>query len=110
MPSPFPPLLSPPLPANTAETTKAGVGDNPGRVEDAARQFESLLTAQMLRSAREASDGSMGDEEQESEKDTMMGIAEQEFAQMLSRQGGLGLTRLILDGLRATPAIRQVEH
>jgi Rod binding domain-containing protein len=82
----------------------------PVNVEDAARQFESLLIAQMMHSAREASDDA--DDEQASEKDTMLGVAEQQFAQLMARQGGLGLTRLVVAGLRSpasppTPAIQQ---
>jgi Rod binding domain-containing protein len=99
MPSILPPVIS----TGSLEIANVNASAKTGKVEDAARQFESLLISQMLRSARDANGGSLSGEEQESENDTMMGVAEQQFAQLLSRQGGLGLTRLIVDGLHASP-------
>lgn len=72
----------------------------PGKIEDAAQQFESLLIAQMLRSGRESAPGSLGDDDTDSESSVMLDLAGQQFAQMLAKQGGLGLTRLLVTGLK----------
>jgi len=73
----------------------------PSKADDAARQFESLLIAQMLRSARESgAGGSLDPDSDDSESSTMQEVAEQQFSQMLARNGGLGLARLIAGGLK----------
>jgi Rod binding domain-containing protein len=73
----------------------------PKNTEEAARQFEGLLIAQMLRSARESGSAGLGDsDEDESQRSTMMDLAEQQFARIMAQNGGLGLARLIMQGLR----------
>jgi Rod binding domain-containing protein len=62
-----------------------------------AEQFESLLIAQMLRSAR-AGEGWFGTGE-DSTAESAMGLAEEQFASAMAAQGGLGLSRLIAEGL-----------
>ena len=80
----------------------------PTKIEDAARQFESILIAQMLRSGRESASGIGEEDESDSGGSTMLEVAEQQFAQMLSRQGGIGLTQMVVAGLkRAENNIRQ---
>lgn len=59
---------------------------------EAAQQFEALLIAQMLRAARD------GDGAGEA-SDTLTEFAEQKLAESLCVSGGLGLARLIEDGL-----------
>jgi Rod binding domain-containing protein len=71
----------------------------PTRIEDAARQFESILIAQMLRSARESASAMGEEDESDTGGSTMREVAEQQFALMLARQGGIGLTRLVTAGL-----------
>jgi Rod binding domain-containing protein len=72
----------------------------PGKIEDAAQQFESLLIAQMLRAGREAPPGGLGDDDTDSESSAMLDLADEQFAQTLAKQGGLGLTRLLVAGLK----------
>ena len=73
----------------------------PEKIEDAAQQFESLLIAQMLRSGREAASSGLGDDDDaDSESSAMLDLANQQFAQTLAKQGGLGLTRLLVAGLK----------
>jgi flagellar protein FlgJ len=80
------------LPAAT--TAKA---DTPEKVRDAAQQFEALLMGQILRSARQGGSGWLGGEDSSAECAT--DYAEQQFAAVLARQGGLGLAGLIAKGL-----------
>lgn len=80
----------------------AGGGlDVPARDErGAAEQFEALLIGQLLRAARESpgSGGWFGAGEDRS-GESMAEFAEQQVALLLSRSGGLGLARLIEQGL-----------
>ena len=66
---------------------------------EAARQFEALLIAQTMRTAHESSaDAALGSGE-DSAGDTMWDLATQQFAQVLANNGGLGLARLVAEGL-----------
>lgn len=69
----------------------------PKSVEGAARQFESLLIGEMLRSARESTE----DDEDASDntKQTMLDVGDQQFAQVLAKNGGLGMAKMIVAGL-----------
>ena len=64
---------------------------NPQAVRESAQQFEALLIAQLLKSAR-AEDGG--------ETESIRDMAEQQLAEVMSRSGGLGLATLICEGLR----------
>jgi Rod binding domain-containing protein len=79
-------------PAAIPETPK------PKNAADAAKQFEALLIAQLLRNAH-GSSSSMGGEE-DSTSETMWDVAAQQFSQLLAEKGGLGLATLITRGLQ----------
>ena len=88
------PITSALLPAMTeAKPTKAA---------GAAQQFEALLIGQMLRSVREASA-----DDQDSIGSTMLDVADQQFSQLLAKNGGLGLARMVVNGLNTTQGERQ---
>jgi len=69
-------------------------------VGDAAREFEALLIGQMLKSAREAdgSEGWLGTGE-DSSGTSVLEFAEQQFAQLMAGGGGLGLAKMVTQGL-----------
>jgi Rod binding domain-containing protein len=67
------------------------VPDPPEKVRDAAQQFEALLLGQILRAARETSGAGTSD--------CALEYAEQQFAAVMARNGGLGLASLIVKGL-----------
>lgn len=71
----------------------AGGDPSPKDAPGAARQFEALLLAQMMRTTRESA------EDDDSTAETMFDIAGQQFAQLLANNGGLGLSSLITKGL-----------
>jgi Rod binding domain-containing protein len=114
MPSNFPSVSFPsaisyagtvaPLPAD------ASVRPQSTKIKDAARQFEGVMIAQMLHSARESSSASGGlglghddsDGEANSETSVVLDMAEQQFANMLAQQGGFGLSQLVIEGLNKT--------
>ncbi len=74
------------------EPTGANPAQEPRKIKDAARQFEGVLIAQLLRSAREpACEDEAGA--------TMLEIGQEHLAQAIAAQGGLGLANLIVQGL-----------
>jgi Rod binding domain-containing protein len=74
-------------------------GRDPSRVRDAAQQFEALLIGQLLRSERESGSGWLGSEEDPAGS-CATDFAEQQFAAVLAKAGGLGLADLITRGLK----------
>src|ERR1700756_2137671 len=87
-------MLSPAVAPGPA-TTK----DSPEAIAKAATQFEALLIADFLKSARESDDedGWLG--AGESSDSGLSSLAEQQLAQNLAASGGLGLSRLITAGV-----------
>ncbi len=69
----------------------------PGKIEDAAKQFEALLIGQMLRSVRYAA----ADDDPDSDTigQPMFDVADQQFSKLLANNGGLGLARVVVSGL-----------
>lgn len=70
----------------------------PGKIKDAAREFEGLLITQMLRSARESMENSGGD------ASALLDMGEQQIGKLLAAQGGLGLASLVCQGLEVKAA------
>ena len=62
------------LPIGTTNTNSVA---EPKKVEQAAREFESLLISEMLRSSRESASSGLGDQESDSEESTMQDMADQ---------------------------------
>ena len=96
------PLL-PPAPPTTE--TVAGVAqpskDDPAKIEHAAKGFESLLIGQILKSSHQSDSANwMGsDDDDDPSGDMATELAEEQFAQALASRGGLGLAKLITQGL-----------
>lgn len=74
--------------------------EDPEKIKNAARQFESLLIAQMLKSTQDTEGGWLGTGEDKSSSSAME-YAQEIFAQSLSANGGLGLATLVADGLKS---------
>jgi len=73
--------------------------DNPGKIAAAAGEFEALLIGSLLKSMREAGgEGWLGSGEEKS-SESLMEIAEQQLARTMAAQGGLGLARMVRQGL-----------
>jgi len=66
----------------------------PSKIEGAAKQFEALMIAQMLRGVREEKDC-----DEDSTAAVMQDVADQQFSQVLANNGGLGLASLVVKGL-----------
>ncbi|HYA17600.1 MAG TPA: rod-binding protein [Bryobacteraceae bacterium] len=77
------------------------------RTVSAARDFEALLIAQMLKSMRSEKSAWLGsgDESDGDSNDAVLSLGEQQIAQALSAGGGLGLAKMIETGLtKGTPS------
>lgn len=73
--------------------------DDPAKVMDAAKQFESLLVAQMLKSMQDSEGGWLGTGDDQSSS-AAMEYGQEAFAQAMSASGGLGLAKMVADGLQ----------
>jgi Rod binding domain-containing protein len=72
----------------------------PRSVEEAARQFEALMVQQLMKSVRgDGAEGWLGTGDDQASS-VAMDMAEAQFAQAISAQGGLGLSKMIAEGLR----------
>jgi peptidoglycan hydrolase FlgJ len=81
--------------------------DTPEKIRNAATEFEALLIAQMLKSARESGGGLTGDaDEQDETNSTMLELGEQQLAMALSSNGGFGLAKMVIAGLTKNHANR----
>jgi Rod binding domain-containing protein len=68
------------------------------KVADAAKQFEALIAGQVLKAAREASDGWLGSDGDQT-GELALEMAEQGFAQALAARGGLGVSKSVIGNL-----------
>lgn len=87
------------LPA-TLSSIGSGSHGKPVNVKEAATQFEGMLIGEMLHSVHDSNSGSLdGDEESDSESDTIYSMAADQFAQLMAKQGGFGVAKLLTQGL-----------
>lgn len=84
--------------AGTAATEKSHL-----KSTGAAKDFEALLVAQMLRSVREEGAGWLGTGDDQA-SDAAFGLGEEQLARALSASGGFGLSHVVEAGLRAQDA------
>jgi peptidoglycan hydrolase FlgJ len=66
----------------------------------ASKDFEALLIGQMLRSVREEGSGWLGTGEDQASA-TASGLGEEQLAKAITAGGGLGLSKIIQQGLAA---------
>lgn len=92
------PLLSNSITQPSLSTSSAKK-DSPAKIRRAATDFEALLLAQMMKSARETSDGGTDGADESEENSTMIELGEQQFAQALASSGGLGIAKMVMTGL-----------
>jgi Rod binding domain-containing protein len=70
---------------------------DPAKIQDAAQQFEALLLGQILETVSQGG-GWLGSGE-DSSSSCANGFAQEQLAAMMAKQGGLGLSKLIAQGL-----------
>ena len=74
--------------------------DSPEKIKDAASQFEALLMGQILKAAHHDDGDGWGGDEADKASSTAMDFANEYFARALASTGGLGLSNLIVEGLK----------
>jgi Rod binding domain-containing protein len=84
------------LDAATPAKTKPS---DPQKTKDAAMQFEALLISQMMKSARESTSGGLSGDSEDKSGESIMEMAEQQLSQLLAAGGGLGLAKLVIQGI-----------
>jgi len=72
---------------------------SPSKIADAAKQFEALMLGQILKTARESSDGGWLGTGGDHSGELALDMAEQQFAQAMSAKGGLGIAKMVTSGL-----------
>jgi Rod binding domain-containing protein len=86
-------------PGGLAQLGAGSSNAKPANAKEAATQFEGLLIAEMLRSAHEASPGGLEGDDEDSQSSTLFDLAAEQFAQMMAKQGGFGIARVVTSGL-----------
>lgn len=87
---------------STVQAAQQGVAADPrqaARIGRAASDFEALLIAQMLRSARESSASGSDEGDGAETNSSLMELGEQQFAQAMANSGGLGVAKMVVAGL-----------
>jgi flagellar protein FlgJ len=79
-----------------AQSTSTDQQQSPKKLQEAAKQFEALMISQMMKSARESSGGGWLSEGDEAGEDSSTGMAEEQFAQSMASNGGLGLAKMVM--------------
>ncbi len=92
--------------AGSLATTAAGSAPDPAKLKEAAKQFEALLIAQLLKGMR-GSEGWLGTGEDQA-GESMLEIAQEHLAQVMANQGGLGLAGLLIQGLDVQANVKPV--
>lgn len=83
------------------KTGAAAKTNEPGKIHEAAQQFESLLIGELLKSSRGS--GWLGTDDEEAGQ-TGIEMAEQQLSQLMASSGGLGISHMIESGLKADSA------
>lgn len=91
-----------PTPISSSQPAQAPAPADNKKLKSSAQQFEALLLAQMLRSMRESGSGGWLGTGEDSTAASAMEMAEEQFAQAMSAQGGLGLATMVTRGLSET--------
>jgi Rod binding domain-containing protein len=100
--------MSHPIPALSTPSLVQTLGirhtakDSPERVQKAVAEFEAMFLAQMLKTARKGGGGGLtgdGDNDDDDANNTMIELGEQQFAQALASNGGLGIAKMVVAGL-----------
>lgn len=85
----------------TAGTAVPAKTSDPAKIQKAAQQFEALLIGQILHSTHASDGGWLGAGESSSSCAT--DFAEEQLAESIAQQGGLGLAKLVEHGLKRGP-------
>jgi Rod binding domain-containing protein len=91
--------IPPQTPDGSSKALGSSPPQNPEKVKEASRQFEALLIGQMLKSMKDSQGGWFGAGEDEASSSAME-YAQEMLAQSLAANGGLGIAKLVVAGLK----------
>ena len=89
---------------NVAVTPPSQAGADTAKLKKSAGEFEALLIGQMLKSARESEGGGWFGSGEDEASSTTAAYAEEQFAQTIASQGGLGISSMLVKGLTTDQA------
>ena len=69
------------------------------KIDQVASQFEALLIGQLLKTARESSEGGWMGTDGDEAGSSVVELAEQQLSSALATRGGFGLSKLVKQGL-----------
>lgn len=93
-----------PPPAEAFQEILGKVAPKTDKISDTAKQFESLVIGQLLKTAREASEGGWLGSGDDQTGELALEMAEQGFAQALAARGGIGIAKMVTPLLRRDDA------
>jgi len=79
--------------------------NNSKKIADSAKQFEALMIGQLLKSAQ-GSQSWLGEDSDDGAASTAIEMAQEYLGQAIAKGGGLGIAKLVVQGLNraSTPA------
>src|SRR5579871_812299 len=87
--------MIPPILSGSVISANGADKNSPQKIADSAKQFESLMLAQMLKTMHEEDgEGWLGTGEDQTSS-SAMGMADEYFAKAMASKGGLGLAHMI---------------
>jgi len=84
----------------TFQQILAHASRKPDKIADAATQFEACILSQVLKTARQSSEGGWLGTGEDQAGELGLELAEQEFTQALASRGGLGIAKLVTASLQ----------
>lgn len=88
----------------------AHASGKPDKVADAATQFEACILSQVLKTARQSSEGGWLGTGEDQAGELGLELAEQEFTQALASRGGLGIAKLVTASLQHRAKAANFDH
>jgi len=69
------------------------------KLEDAAHEFESMMLQELLKPLRSGEDDLSGEKSEDSSFDTLTSFGTEAVAKSISKSGGLGIAKQVIDHL-----------
>jgi len=78
--------------------------NNTKKIADSAKQFEALMIGQLLKNAH-GSQSWLGEDSDDGAASTAIEMAEEYLGQAIAKGGGLGIAKLVMQGLNRATAL-----
>src|SRR4051794_32257491 len=87
-------------PDSSVGNVESAAKQRDSKLVDAAQQFEAMLMQEMLKPLRAGQDGWAGESNDDSAADTISSFGTEAVAKAISRGGGLGIAREVVQQIR----------